>query len=390
MLSGFAELMTNRYHASHIFIYICIIGASVFFAFLSQLDLCKLKGIKGTKRQKQIECYFQRSCLFMSFFILWFFSAFADCGADRKSYQRIFLESSLASVFDGWQEPGFVIFNLVFKLLGDNPKIILIAISTVTLALVYCTLYDLREEINIGYAVLIYGSLFFVQSLSLMRIYMAAAILFWGVRYLKKEQLGKYAVVIFIATMIHYSSLVIVLPVVLTYFLYTRKYNFSTHLLVISIGMCTAFLILSICAPLLSNISIFARFQRYLENISFSGIGVAQLVYNLPMCFLIFLIRNKLNDSYKRLFCSYMSCHFFIAMLSYVITMLGRAISLFSILYLFILPYCIRAMNQEIKKKHYFIIFNILVLGFFLFRFLNYIGEYAFIDVVIPYKNILL
>ena len=390
MLSGFAELMTNRYHASHIFIYICIIGASVFFAFLSQLDLCKLKGIKGTKRQKQIECYFQRSCLFMSFFILWFFSAFADCGADRPAYRNIFLESTVVSIFDGWQEPGFVIFNLVFRLLGDNSQIILIAISTVTLGLIYCTLYELRNEINIGYAVLIYGALFYVQSLSLMRMYMAAAMLFWGIRYLKREEYVKYGLVILVTTMIHYSSLIIVLPIILIYFFYTQKYNFSTHLLVISTGMCAAFLVLSICAPLLSSISVFARFQRYLENVSFGGIGVAQVIYNLPMCLLILAAFDKIKADYRRIFCSYMACHFFIAMLSYVITILGRAVSLFSVLYLFILPYCIQIIDQKIKRKRYKILFHLCIIGFLMFRFLNYIGEYAFIDMVIPYKNILL
>lgn len=390
MLSGFAELITNEYYVQHVFIYLFIIGAAVLFAFLSQLDVCKLTGVRGTKEQRQIEVYFQKTCLFMSFFILWFFSAFADCGADRPAYRTIFLESTVASVFDGWQEPGFVIFNLFFRLFGDNPQIILIAISTVTLALIYWTLYDLRGEINTGYAVLIYGTLFYVQSLSLMRMYMAAAILFWGVRYLKQEQYWKYGVVILGATMIHYSTLIIIMPVVLIYFLYTRKYNFATHLLVIVSVMCGAFLILSVCAPLLSSISVFARFQRYLENVSFGGIGVAQLVYNLPMCLVILAAYDKIRDHYRRLFCSYMACHFFIAMLSYVVTILGRALSLFSVLYLFIIPCCIRIINQKIERKRYRILFHFCVLAFFIFRFLNYIGEYAFIDAVIPYKNIFL
>lgn len=219
---------------------------------------------------------------------------------------------------------------------------------------------------------------------------MAAAMLFWGIRYLKREEYVKYGLVILVTTMIHYSSLIIVLPIILIYFFYTQKYNFSTHLLVISTGMCAAFLVLSICAPLLSSISVFARFQRYLENVSFGGIGVAQVVYNLPMCLLILAAFDKIKADYRRIFCSYMACHFFIAMLSYVITILGRAVSLFSVLYLFILPYCIQIIDGKIKRKRYKILFHLCIIGFLMFRFLNYIGEYAFIDMVIPYKNILL
>lgn len=392
MLNGFFELLKNPYYTKNIIGYLFIIGTATIFAFLSQKSWVKTEGNNPAVYQmkKKNESYIQMICLLISFFILWFFAAFADCGADREAYRIVFRDATVASIFDGWQEPGFVIFNLILRLFGDNPDIVLVAIPTVTLGLIYSTLYYLRKEVNIGYAILIYSTAFYIQSLSLLRIYMAAAILFWGIRYLKKNQYIKYACVILAATLIHYSSLLMFLPWCFLYVMHNRKYKQEVHLLFLAMALSAGWVAFAIGAPFLSKITIFARFQRYLDGVSFGGIGIVQFIYNIPLCFLILMIYKLLNQNYRRIFVAFMASHFFISLLSYIIPMMGRAIYLFSVLYLFIVPYCINTLSRSYvkeKNKWGYILLHSGAVLYCCFRFILYINDYAFLDAIMPYLN---
>lgn len=391
MINSILTFLGNDYYRFYVCIYVLIISGAVIFAFISQKKIVRINiGQNKNKIQGQL----QRFYFVLSFAILWFFAAFADCGTDRESYRNIFENVVFSNLFDGWQEPGFVLFNLVFRILGDNPWIILIAISTVTLLLLYSTMYHVREEIVLGYAVLSYGTLFFAQSLSLMRMYMAATILFFGIRYLRKNQYVYYIIVVLIATMIHYSSLVMILPMLLIFFLYHKRYEFMLHLLLVVAVLCLGLILVVECAPILSQISIFSRFQRYLEDMKFSGIGMLQFVYNIPICFLVLGTLHNMDENRKRIACSFTVAHFFICIMSYIIPVLGRAVGLFSILYMYVLPYCFKIVNEDRSRgkisKKVFVFIHISAVLYYILRFLIYMNEYAFLDGIIPYKNILL
>lgn len=389
-----AALMENVYYRHSVIFYLMLISIATILAFGSQKNnWCgKCAGSVVSRRKEQAIYNIQKLCFLCSFLVLWFFSAFANCGADRKTYGWIFEEVNIEQLFDGWQEPGFILFNLLFRVLGDNPRIIYVAISTVTLVLVYMTLYRVKEEISIGFAVLGYVTLYYVQSLSLMRIYMAAAILFWGVPYLLKQNYIKYGIVILGATMIHYSALAMFLPWIFLCFLKHRRYKMNLHIAAVFACFGIVFAGLVMFAPILGNITIFSRFQRYLEGISFNGIGVMQFIYYIPICILVALVYNKCSENYRKIFIAFTYSAFFIGVLSYLIPMLGRMSALFHIIYLFIIPYILKILKENLQCRGrkgaivYYII-CLSVVGYYYLRFLIYIGEYAFLDSVVPYVN---
>ena len=339
-----------------------------------------------------MESYIQVIWLSVSFFVLWFFSAFADCGADRDSYGLIFSNVSIADLLSGWQEPGFILFNMFFRIFGDNPRVIYVAISTLTLFLLYRTWYMVRDDILIGYGVLAFTLLFYVQSLSLMRIYMAAAILFSGVNFLRQGKYAKYGIVIIVATMIHYSSLLMLLPWGLMIVLENKQYRKYVINLLVIVALCGGFLIVAMLAPILSSIPVFSRFQSYLQNVSFANIGVMQFVYNIPICCLVFLSYYiTKNEKEKNMLVAYTSAVFFYSLLSYGIQVLGRANSLFSVLYFFLIPMCMKKMKDyftEHNKTTIYKLISIVCIIYFIFRFVIYVGEYYKLDMIIPYKNI--
>lgn len=139
-MAQFINLLNERNSTESILLYFIVVGIAVIFAFLSQYDMVdKIGSIYRAnvclKRQKVLQSYIQRICLGISFLVLWFISAFADCGTDREAYGIIFTNVKLTDLTSGWQEPGFIIFNMIFRIFGDNPRIIYVAISTVTLYL---------------------------------------------------------------------------------------------------------------------------------------------------------------------------------------------------------------------------------------------------------------
>lgn len=396
-MSQFINLMNDRIYAKSVIFYSFILAISILTLFLSHYEYEGKNTIVLVlqKRRKKIISYIQVIGLLISFVTLWFVSAFADCGTDRETYGLIFSNVTIQDLFSGWQEPGFILFNMFFRIFGKNPRIIYIAISTVTLLLLYLTWYKLRNDILIGYGVLAFTMMFYVQSLSLMRIYMASALLFCGVDYLRKGEYIKYAILILITTLIHYSTLLMILPYLIMIFLENKRYRKYVLNILVIILLVLFLLALVIGAPILSSIPIFARFQRYLQNVSFSNIGIMQFIYNIPICALVF-IAYYLTESKREqnMLIAYTGSVFFYSLLSYGIQVMGRVNSLFSILYFFLIPMCMK------KIKDYFIergengriiywILSFLVIGYYIFRFAIYIGEYWELDSVIPYRNIL-
>lgn len=374
-------------------IYIMIIGVATGFAFLSQVGetiivaSAKEQSNSLLMRKAQAVKTMRKVFFVLSFLVLWFFSAFATNGTDRVAYAIIFWQTGLETLKEGFLEPGFQIFNLIVRFWSTNVQVLYMAITTITLGLLYSTFYYLRKEIKIGYAVLAYGCLFYVQSLSLMRIYLAAAILFWGVRFLKRQQYMKYAVVILLTSLIHYSVMLILLPVFIVYLLHHKKYEIKVNIFLIAIMFIIAFLIISMGASVLAGIPMFTRFQHYFEEISFGRVGIAQFVYYLPLCAFLFMIWKSLDDNYKRIFSAFLMSAFLIALMSYLVQILGRAFSLFPLIYLWMIPYGLKQWEKWTSSKFVYYGVQLGVVLYYLLRLNIYIREYRVLDQILPYTN---
>ena len=370
-----------------------IIGVATGFAFLSQVG----ETITVESARAQSDSLFMRKAqalesmrkifFVLSFLVLWFFSAFTTNGTDRASYARIFLETGLGTLKEGFLEPGFQIFNLLVRFWSTDVQVFYIIISTITLGLIYSTLYFLRKEIKIGYAVLAYGCLFYVQGFSPLRSYLAAAMLFWGIRFLKRQQYMKYAVVILFTSLTHYSVLILFLPLCILYLLYHQKYEMKVNVFLITCMFIITFLLMGMGETIFSAIPMITRFQHYFENISFAQIGVAQFVYYLPLCVFLMMIWNILDDNYKRIFTAFLLSAFLIGMMSYLIHILGRAFSLFQLLYLWMIPYGLKQWKQWTSNKLLNCGVQIGLVLYYILRFYIYIREYKVMEQVLPYTN---
>jgi transmembrane protein EpsG len=360
-----------------LFLYIGIVIFSSFFAFLSQRYYRVL-----FKSEDEIvtASSVHQPFLFVSFFILWFFSVFRNVGADFEAYEIEFLNSlSIEHIRSTTIEPGYILFNALIRLLTSNFLIFIIIITTLTLGLIYKTLLYFSEQLDLGMAVLIYSSLFYFQSYNLIRIYFASAILFYAFRYLVEKKYVKYLMILVLTTSIHTSAILMFIPFLIILYMQKNKYLIIVTLFAF-ISSFYAF------GNVLATINFFERYQTYLQGFTNPRIGLGLLSVHIPVLILVHLSKRWIKDEYlMNLLFIYTYSGFTIALLGYSIPMIGRMSAYF--LYQFVL--LIPLVNRQLKFKSVkTVVFKTMVYGYLSYRLFLYFYEYLYLDKIMPYKTI--
>ena len=127
-------------------------------------------------------------------------------GTDTQSYYLYF--SSIANGNTGLFEIGFE--KLVYLLIKifHSVQIAIFIISLLTNSFLIMRLWDIREKCSFALMVFVYITLLYPQSFNIIRQYLAAALVFWAMRYLERNKYLIYVIYILIATLIHTSAII--------------------------------------------------------------------------------------------------------------------------------------------------------------------------------------
>lgn len=374
----------DEYSTTVIF-YLIVATVSTIFAFLSNGKIQSNKTQLGNTRYSRRKIY-----TIMSFSCLWFVLAFSTCGADYTSYEQIFLNSNSIEYLKTTRiEIGYLLFNGVIRLFTDNFLVFKIAWSFTFLILFYTTVVRYKEYINPGMAVLSLTSMFFYQSMNLMRLYLASMVLFWGYRYIEKNKYIRYGVVVLVAFSIHKSAILMLAP--LMFIAFTRK---KGHFIIKTLAVLAFVVFVYFEREFLFNTLI--RYEHYTAKSTVS-FGWAIVVYHVPLLFLFNFIQKKklATNVYDRITLNtlfvFTISSFAIGVFAYFVEMLGRAFCYFTYPFI-ILPaftvYLIRKSNLSSKnKKTYQRILSTAVLFYYIFRAFMML-EYLETDAIAPYTNV--
>ena len=124
---------------------------------------------------------FKKIPFIFSFFISWFFFAFAGMSNDYLEYQHIFNVSQFNNFRKLWIEPGFALLNAIIKIFVSDPKVAIVFIKTIILILVYKVVYDYRHKVPVGMAILAYMCMAYLDAFCMIRIHLAAAVVLFAV-----------------------------------------------------------------------------------------------------------------------------------------------------------------------------------------------------------------
>lgn len=182
--------------------------------------------------QKKIGLTYYKLQLFVISAILVFFAGVRyDVGADYRQYADNFRAYCTQTLV--WnKEPGIRFVSQLAAKISDNYGMMFFLMSFITVGLVTYTIARESDYYQISILMYIFlGS--WHESFNSVRQSAAAAILFWGHKYIKERKLIKWLLVCLIAFLFHTSAIVFV-PL---YFVPQKKVTIKNVVILIAIGL---------------------------------------------------------------------------------------------------------------------------------------------------------
>lgn len=151
--------------------------------------------------------------------VLAFAIAMCGNGADREQYMRLydsnFIDNRFFSIKEWLSlassdvELGFIAICKICDILGLSSVGMLLVVSVLTNALVVNTFYRFRNPIMVFFLYIL--SMYFLQQTNLVRQTLAVSIGLYSLRYIESEKWIKYLIGVFLAFIIHKSSIILIL-----------------------------------------------------------------------------------------------------------------------------------------------------------------------------------
>ena len=266
-------------------------------------------------------------------------------GADTLQY-RVMWEYSRNSSYDfGSTEPMFLYINRAFSSIVPDGRFGVFFFSFITIFFVLSSIYNYKERINFFLAISAFVCIFFLQSLNLIRIYLAASFLLYCFRFLiEQENIKKYALCICIASLIHTSSLVLLFPLAL---LILYRYN----KIIAGIAFIAIFAFCFSLKDLLFQYITVERYLSYMDSNESGRIGLLGYVELAPVIFVvIYIFKKRLKGFLYDVIVTFSSAAFLIRLLAYFIIPFGRLSIHFIALYVLLIPIFITRIGHFSKK----------------------------------------
>lgn len=318
-------MSANETQALYIAIWLITIG----FAFLCQ----KTVVVAGESKT-----LFRKLPFVISFFIPWFFYAFTDIGFDYATYSHIFDLVTWDNFYSLWIEPGYALLNLLIKTFTSDSVIGIIIIKTISMILVYAAIYDYRDKAHVGFAVMGYMSLLYLDSFCMIRINLAAGLIFYALSLYQNHNRKLLALLLGVsAVTIHYSAIIFV-GCFAIYFLLFRKIKKNYRFMYLC--FCMLVLGMSVVAVPLMNfvldlIPFLTKYAQKYSLIDSSGLGIMQIVFHLPFVLLALETMNvssQTESPYAQIFSLTLvlaPLSLFFGSMGYSVQVIGRCYVLF-------------------------------------------------------------
>lgn len=300
-------------------------------------------------------------------------------GNDTKQYAYLFEEGFYTSwktlIGNCWnyllhgyktKDPGYYLLQKIFQIFSHDYRLWLFFIAIVFTGLMARWIYKYSSMPDISF--LVYSVLFFAfYSVTGHRQTLATAmIVFLGYEYAKKRQFVKFAIVAFIAFMLHKSSLVFIV-----YYLIANSSITSTYF-IFMFG--ASFIIALLGKQLYGPLASFLGFAD--EQIDYSGGGAETyatiLVLLCLVCFCFYPWINKKRTDSKYLY-NMMTLTFVTTLLVYQNQTFMRIQQYFSLVIMIFIPELIQAFD-----RNYRVIAYLFVVGFLCAYFFRISPQYSF------------
>lgn len=303
-------------------------------------------------------------------------------GTDTYSYCSDFIHSLDNNAFAGEStEIGYQYLLRLLRLFWDSPSVFIAIWSLGTISLIFSAIYIYRKKVNLFVAISCYVSLYFFQSMNLIRIYFAAAIIMYFFKFLLTRRYNMFLVGVLVAFLIHYSSIILILLLALL-LIYQKSHK---------AGWISYFIIMMISLFLVENFAAYIQIDRYALYAGSadapSKLGVMLFFDYLPcMYFIFYAFKHNIKNQWTDLLVVFTMLGFLTRLLAYYLPVGGRLSIHFMALFLLILPYFVNHLRLNHKKQYPLCLF--LIIMFLIVKIHLYFIGYLAADGIIPYSFI--
>lgn len=331
-------------------IWMTIILVTLFFSLLF------LKTVKySSNGQKTIKYSIDKYAYIFIFLVLAIFaglrSGIGDSGFYMYSFEQ-YKSMTIPSLLNS-KEPGFKLIIILLSKIYDNPQILLMFCSIITIGLIFISMYKYSDNLFISLFLFIASGSYF-STMNGIRQYLVVSVIFFMTDFILKNKTVFYLIAIILLSSIH-TSVLIMIP---AYFFANSKTWTSKKiffLIVMSLLLITNGSFTSIVADLVDN-GQYSIYSESLNNSVAEGANIFRvLVMFVPIIF-SFLGRKYFanNDKRYRVFSNMAILNFLFYLLSYQNWIFARVAMYFQLYTIVLYPYVIgRIFNLKDQKIVY-------------------------------------
>lgn len=306
-------------------------------------------------------------------------------GTDYYNYTKIYniLSFQYSGILDAYlnsrYEISWIIINELAEKVFNNPQYIFVISSILIWLFSFKAIYDNRERIHIGIAVLILLCIFYNISFNIIRQALAISVIMLSIKPLIDKRIIKYILIVLFASTFHLSA-IITLPL---YFIINSK-NKSMGTIKNVITPIIFIIVLVFIQPVISFFTNFELFSGYgVYNLEYRAFAKRDIILKLPIVIMFLLNYKKLKDNNNLMY--KIGIVFILGVLmtflrSYA-NYVDRIAMFFDITQIFIVAAIVKLQNNKYKRFMYISIIIIYYLAWFTYNFL-YLGRHE----TIPYQ----
>lgn len=341
------------------------------------LSIYAITTFLGFTCQRRIKDKFalNKKLFITALFIHWFFLAFTNTGSDYYNYYRQINDASFAYIADD-PEILFELICYICKSVFGNPDVGIFFIKSLTVYLFYTALYQVSDKIKIGFAILAYNALMYLQGMLVIAQHLAVVLLLLGLILLVKDKKVLSTACLLSACLVHASAFIVCLMYPIYYiFAYMNKLLPKWALggmLVVPIVVLRY--VDTILMFALVSYGIFEHYENYDLISNYEGSGLMQYLFFVPIFVIIYRIYVGANfdNNFKNIAVLTFAFAFICALVGYKIEVFSRMNVEFLGLYAIIVPLYFSPFSNTIKSKKIKIwslvwFFYLVLRGYFVF-----------------------
>lgn len=353
---------------------------SSFYFYLLLIFLAVIIGWIAESR-KRIANTTNNSFLFLLlFFLLAIPCSFRDTGDDTEVYRYLFLNAQYTddpevSLF----EPGFIMLNRLLGLFIGDEIIGVAVFSAISFFFIIASIKRNCNRINVAIAIMGFVCIYYLQMYDLMRIYLATSIIVFAFMLFEKKDFFKVLILISFCSLIHYSTIVLLIPF-FGYFLFQKSKK------AFWISYAVMFVILLGAVSYLEDyILLINRYEGNVNHNEVQSIGPAQFIYHFPLFLVLFLsYKNRIWDNLTDWLLVFSLISLLLGLFSYKMPIAGRLNVHMMVIYTLLLPHQLYLF--KVNKYKYRQPITAFIIVFLMFKLHLYLLTGLATDGIMPYK----